>query len=407
MNPYALLAITKHGTDLARGLAEAMGDADLHVPQKFADVAGPGALAFANTVRGQLGELFRSYDGLVVFISLGAVVRMLAPLLQDKHLDPGVVVVDDRARYAISMLSGHLGGANALARRVAALLGAEPVITTASDVAGTIAVDLLGRDFGWALEQQGNVTPVSAAVVNEEPVAVFQDAGETNWWPAGRPLPATIHLVPSLEEAARPAFRAALIITDRLLGSQWRDLLRRAVVYRPRSLVVGLGCMAGTPAEELESLVTHALGEAGVVRASLRNVATSDLKRAEPGLLAFAAAWGLPITYYAAEDLNGVAEGVVPSETVERLVGLQGVCEPAALLSASTNRLLLPKHKSAQATVALARVAFETPHATTDPSRDRGGVGERRPEPVGAGLALPATQGAASRAPTVGRSSND
>ncbi len=375
MNPYALLAITKHGTDLARGLAEAMGDADLHVPQKFADAAGPRAMPFATTVREQLGELFRRYDGLVVFISLGAVVRMVAPLLQDKHVDPGVVVVDDRARYAISVLSGHLGGANALARRVGALLGAQPVITTASDVGGTIAVDLLGRGFGWTLEQQANVTPVSASVVNEEPVAVFQDAGETDWWAAGRPLPATIHLVPSLEEAARPAFRAALLITDRLLGSQWRDLLRKAVVYRPRSLVAGIGCMAGTPAEDLERLVTQALAEAGVARASLRNLATSELKRAEPGLRAFAAAWGLSVTYYTAEELNGVTEGVVPSETVERLVGLQGVCEPAALLSAGTNRLLLPKRKSARATAALARVEVATPSPASNPSRDREGAG--------------------------------
>src|SRR5699024_61792 len=134
------------------------------------------------SVRMLFPALFKQYDGLSLIISLGAVVRMIAAVLVDKKTDPGIVVVDDRAEKVISVLSGRLGGANELTREVAYALGARPIITTASDVQKTIPVDLFGARFGWKWENEDKLTPVSASVVNEERVAVVQEAGEKNWW---------------------------------------------------------------------------------------------------------------------------------------------------------------------------------------------------------------------------------
>lgn len=353
MERIALVSITKHGTLLAARLAQAMPEAEHCVMAKFHHLA-PRAKPFEQAVSAFFAQAFAQYDGIVSFVSLGATVRMIAPHLKDKKTDPGVVVVDDAGRFAIAVLSGHLGGANALARRVAQALGATPVITTASDAQGTIAVDLLGHEFGWRLEGWENVTAVSASVVNEEQVAIVQEAGERAWWPADRPLPANLRVVASLEEAAAPEFRAALVITNRVLTDH-PALLSKAVLYRPRSLVVGIGCNSGTPAQEIAAAVAAVLRDAGLSPLSVRNLASIDRKAEEPGLLEYAQSQGLPIDFYAKEELNGV-EVPNPSEAPMKYVGAQGVAEPAAVLSAG-GPLIVPKVKSGNCTVAVARVA--------------------------------------------------
>ncbi|MDO8530692.1 MAG: cobalamin biosynthesis protein [Dehalococcoidia bacterium] len=355
----AVMAITKHSAALSQRLRDLLPGADLFIPDKFASqVSGDRATLFNEKVSEKLGELFTSYDNLVLFISLGAVVRMLAGHLKDKRYDPGVVVVDDRGRFAISVLSGHMGGANALARRVADLLGAQPVITTASDVGGTIAVDLFGRDLGWRMESDAHVTQVSAAVVNEEPVGVLVETGESDWWPAGKPLPASIRVYATLDELAAANPNAALIVTDRLLDESYAALFKKAVVYRPRSLAVGVGCKKGAAADDIERLVRQTLQDAGLSVKSVRNLASIDAKRGEPGLEEVARRLGVPIVYYTAEQLNAVEGVESESKAALAAVGAKGVCEPAALLSAGARRLLVSKRKTTSVTVAVARMEF-------------------------------------------------
>lgn len=346
----AIIIITRHSLPLGARLKEAMPAADLWVSAKFADLAPADAHIFEGSPSKVMGELFDRYTGLIFFVSLGAVVRMVAPYLKEKHVDPAVVVVDDRGQSAIPVLSGHLGGANALSRRIGEILGARPVITTASDVNETIPVDLLGREFGWRIEGWENVTPVSAAVVNSEPVALFQETGEAGWWPADRPLPANIHLVDRLE--ACTAYGAALVVTDR--AEVPGEVRRKAVLYRPQSLVVGVGCNRGTSAEEIAAAVADTLAEYGLSPQAVRNWASIDAKADEPGLLA-AAGQGLTIQFFGKEELNSIAVPN-PSAAPMQYVGAQGVAEPAALLSAGPGaELIVPKQKRGNCTVAVAR----------------------------------------------------
>src|ERR671925_2325623 len=190
----AIVAITRHGIEIARRIKKRMPDVEIYVPAKYSD--GRTDINWFSEQSTQLvGNLFKSYDALICIFSLGAVIRMVAPHLIDKKSDPAVIVIDDRANYVISALSGHLGGANALARLVASFLGAQPVITTAADVNETIAVDLVGREFNWTIDNFENVTKVSAFMVNEEKITIYQDAGETNWWHG--PLPGNVIVVDS------------------------------------------------------------------------------------------------------------------------------------------------------------------------------------------------------------------
>ncbi|MGG1654262.1 cobalt-precorrin 5A hydrolase [Paenibacillus sp. NRS-1780] len=360
-NPFAAVAITKHGVEMVRHLGASLPGTDVYYMSKFerGDEQEHGIQLFEGSVKLILPDLFKQYNGIILFISLGAVVRMIAPILVDKKVDPAVVVIDDRGEHVISVLSGHLGGANELTRHVASVLGARPVITTASDVQGTIPVDMFGRELGWVVDSFHKATPVSAAVVNEEPVALVQETGERNWWRYDKPVPAHIKVYASMAKASQEPFNAALVVSDRLLEPEEEErFLANGVLYRPKSLVLGIGCNRGTAVEELEAGVLDSLNELRLSVKSVRNIATIDLKKDEEGLLALCAKYGWELVTYTPSELNTV-QLPNPSETVFKYTGAYGVSEPSALLSSGADHWLLEKKKSGNMTISVARVAYD------------------------------------------------
>ena len=183
---YAVVSITKHGIALAAKVVAALPGAQLFAPEKLraeAEAAAPGAAhCYEGKVGDQIPALFAAFDGIVAIVSLGAVVRLIAPHLKNKEVDPAVVVIDEAGRFSIPVLSGHLGGANALAGLIADALGATPVLTTASDARQTLAVDLLGRELGWTFDaSHDEIVRASAAMVNDEAVALVQETGCPDW----------------------------------------------------------------------------------------------------------------------------------------------------------------------------------------------------------------------------------
>lgn len=234
----ALVAITRHGAGLVQRLAPRLPEAEVIVAEKFAgQIAGLAnkVKPYTGAFSAQIAALFVNYDQIVFFVSLGAVVRLIAPHLKSKDEDPGVLVVDDAAQFVIPVLSGHVGGANAYAEKVAAVLGANAVLTTASDAGKTIPVDILGRELGWRVEAPKiNITRVSAHVVNEEPIAFVQEAGSKHWWTRTTPLPRNIHLFERLEDVDLATHRAILWVTHQEIPTAlWQQLHERLVVYRP------------------------------------------------------------------------------------------------------------------------------------------------------------------------------
>lgn len=384
----ALVVISRGGAEVARRLAAAFsGDVALHVVERYAslvrEVEGCSVEVFPLPLRPVIGQLFGKYRQLVLVMPVGAAVRLISPLLQHKYEDPAVVCVDNAGRFAVSLLSGHLGGADELSQQVADAVGAMPVITSASHVMHTLAVDLLGRQFGWQLEADSDtVTRVSSAVVNGEPVAVLQEAGEQDWATGNVTTPTNLMICGSPQELVDVNCSGKLIISD------LEDPLKTVpgattpgiptVVYRPRSLVVGMGCRRGVLREHLEQLLVGAFQRHNLSLKSIKCIATADLKKDEPGILELSEKYGVPVVCYGTEELNAVFEdksGKVPalgeveggnstaavllrSEAAHRLLGVWGVSEPAALLASGAGQLLVNREKTDRATIAVARVPF-------------------------------------------------
>jgi cobalt-precorrin 5A hydrolase len=357
---YAIVAITKHGVELARKLHNKFSHADLYYMSKFerGDEETRHIQLFEGSVRMLLPALFKSYEGIIMIISLGAVVRMIAPILKDKKTDPGVVVIDDKGENVISVLSGHIGGANELTKEVAAALGARPIITTASDVQKTIPVDLFGRRFGWEWESAEKLTPVSASVVNEERVAIVQESGEQNWWMHDTPMPETIQLYDSIQSAIEARPQATLVVSHRILAPDEEVILQNGVLYRPKVVVLGIGCNRGTSTEEIEGVIKETLEELSVSIKSVKAICTIDLKKDEEGLLAVVKKYGWEFHYYSPEELN-TAEIEDPSETVYKYTGAYGVSEPAVKLFTGQKELSLVKKKSGNVTISVGILSFD------------------------------------------------
>ncbi|MEC9238246.1 MAG: cobalamin biosynthesis protein [Chloroflexota bacterium] len=360
----AIIALTRNGARMARTLAGSLNrDHALFIDRRFRKDDDSGE-AFDLPLWPVVKRAFAGYSSLVLFLSAGASIRLLAPLLESKQIDPAVVCVDDAGSFCVSLISGHVGGADQLAQEVAVCLGARAVVTSASHASGTLAVDLLGREFGWRLKADATtITRASAAVINSQPIGIWQGAGEPGWWPDGKPLPGNIAVYATLEDLAASACATALIISDTTSDLETLLADKITVVYRPRSLVIGMGCRRGVPVEELESLLAEALRENGLSAECLAEIATAEIKRGEPGLEQLAERHGVPLSFLQANELNAVFEtnpGAITSksERAHGLVGVWGVAEPAALLTAGASQLLVNREKTTRATIAIARKDF-------------------------------------------------
>ncbi|GGT28401.1 precorrin-3B C(17)-methyltransferase [Streptomyces atratus] len=282
--------------------------------------AWPGrTVVYEGPVREAVQRAFTECEQLVCFLATGAVVRLLAPLLSDKASDPGVVCVDEAGRHAVALLGGHGGGANALAGAVGEVLGAAPVVTTATDAAGVPGLDMLG------LAVEGDVAGVSRAMLDGAGVELRADAV----WPLP-PLP------PNVSPGAGGG--AVLHVTDRIV-----ELGARTAVLRPASLAVGVGASKDAPVEEVLGLIRDALCEAGLSPLSIAELVTVDAKADEPGIVAAASQLGVPLRTYAADELARI-EVPNPSGAPLAAVGTPSVAEAAAL--AAGGELLVPKRKS-------------------------------------------------------------
>ena len=315
-----LIAATANGRRNAAHLAGAWTDARL----------------YEGKAREALHRAWNECDGIVLFLANGAAVRLVAPLLESKLQDPGVVTVDDAGNFAVSLCGGHEGGANALAARVAETLGGTPVITTASDSIGVPALDSLGEKLGLRLEGDSNLAAVGAALVSGENVNLVTDKR----WPLG-PLPENIFRTDEWEVPL-------ILISDRLVETP-----RLSVVYRPPSLVAGVGCSRGAGAEEILTILRRSLAEAGLAEKSVAALASIDVKRDEAGLLEAAQRLKVQIYFHPSEALSTV-ETPNPSEQVREAVGTPSVAEAAVVSSGA--ELVLEKRKSANVTVAIGRL---------------------------------------------------
>ncbi|MDD2897890.1 MAG: cobalamin biosynthesis protein [Desulfuromonadaceae bacterium] len=338
---------------MGRRLCETMAGLEFYVSSRYADQAGPACTRFEPTeLRALLTSTWQKYDGFILIMATGIVVRMIAPLLQSKETDPAVVVMDDAGRFAISLLSGHLGGGNELAGRCAYASGACAVVTTATDANDLPSFDMLAKEQGWVIDDISRIKTLNTLLLDYEEIAVVDATGRTRLWLGGR---GRITFHETLADAADSQARGFLCVTSRILPEQVNP--GQLLILRPRTLVLGIGCNRGTPLEEINEFVTYHLQQQGLSRKSICCIATVAAKRDETGLVDFAVLLGVPLRCFESDELNRVSFPSPPSEHALAAVGAAGVAEPAAILASGGGKLLLNKVKSANVTLAVAELA--------------------------------------------------
>jgi precorrin-4 C11-methyltransferase len=332
----ALIAVTHRGIEQARLIRQRLRAGDLYRPADAEAPRHPWEHAFAGALSAQMPAWFSRYRQLVFFLAAGAVTRLIAPCLVSKETDPGVLAIGETGRFVVPLLSGHRGGANAFARTVAGCLGATPVVTTASDVLGGLSLDMLEDAFGWTAEPRHLLKDAAMALVNREPVAIVQEIGTRGTWLDEIELPENVTIVPDAVQIADRSFAKIIWVTDRAPFGE-------SLAFRPKSLVLGVGCERGLAIDALEQGLEIFLQQHGYARASIDTLASIDVKADEPALLELARRHGWHTCFYAADQLAQVGGIATPSAVVEKCVGTPGVAEPAALLAAQTDRLLVAK----------------------------------------------------------------
>lgn len=286
---------------------------------------------------------FGTADGLIYIGAVGIAVRAVAPFLKDKMTDPAVVAVDEQGTYAVSLLSGHVGGANALARRAAEILGGEPVITTASDRNGLTAVDEWAKEHSLILSDRKAAAAVAAAVVNGETVGFFLD--DSRWGP-----------VPEGYQKNRLC-QFHVWVTWKQGPLPGTEQERESVTLRliPKALTLGIGCKRGTTSKQILNAVHQVFLEYGLEPRAIRQIATIDLKKEEAGLIQAAEALDAEFLTFSSLQLQEVAGSFTASEFVKEITGIENVCERAALKGAGDKgRLLVKKQVYPGVTVAVA-----------------------------------------------------
>ena len=348
MEKIAVLAITKNGVSIGLRLKEFFPNWEIFAPSKFSN-GNKEIIWYSDTTSEKIVELFKNNNALICLFSLGAVIRLIAPYLKDKKTDPAVIVIDDKTSFVISVLSGHLGGANELTQIIAQKLDAIPVITTAADVNKTIAVDLVGREFGWKIDDDSTVTKISAHMVNEENIGIYQEAGKINWW---KELPKNVKIYHSLEEMKNSDSKGYLIISDKILEG---DFLKNSVVYRPPSLVVGIGLHWDTSKEIIKEGLDFCLQKFKLSEKSIAKLVSIKKPEDVKGLVDIGKEMGITVEYVNREDLAEIS-APNPSDTVKAFEGTSSVSEAAAI-KVSDGELIVEKQKfPPNLTIAIARI---------------------------------------------------
>lgn len=287
-------------------------------------------------------ENFSQSDALIFVGACGIAVRSIAPSIRHKTMDPAVVVVDERGQFAISLLSGHIGGGNDLALTAARIVGAQPVVTTATDLNQVFAVDVFAKKNGCHIADMRYAKEVSARLLEGETVGAYSDFPWTGDLPRG--------LVPvddAVEVSMRPALGIAVTIRPGL------QPFEKTLYLIPQVVTAGIGCKKGISSEKIAEAVSEAADRAGISLRAVAGVASIDLKKDEPGLVDYCRERDLPFETFSAEELRAVEGQFTPSSFVSSVTGVDNVCERSAV-RASGGRLIAGKMAREGVTVAFA-----------------------------------------------------
>ena len=336
----AVYALTSQGAELGFKLSHGL-DADLYLSKNRANLYST-AMWF-DSLKQIVQENFDNYAGHIFIAASGLVIRIISPLLAGKEKDPGIVVLDQYGNFAVSLVSGHLGNANQLAREAAVLTGGSPVITTATDNMGLEAIDVLAAEKDMFISNLRAIKTVNAALLENKNILVFDPENRLGLDPADRFV-----FVSNIEQIKQ---NSPAVIVD------WRDIQpadpQNHLVLNPRVLVAGIGCNSGTSAHEILEHLQNTFSGSGLSLKSLKLLTSTSKKQEEPGLLEAARQLGISICFVPHEELEHI-QVPNPSSNVKKNMGVSSICEATALHQTGMGKLIVKKTKSLNSTLAVA-----------------------------------------------------
>lgn len=345
----AVLSVSKTGAKLGAKIKEAIAE-EVVLYERHGSESGKEAIYFKKTLS-LVSEIFTKYDGIIFIMASGIAVRAIAPHVVSKASDPAVLVMDELGNHCISLLSGHLGGANDLARRIGLAVGADPVITTATDVHGRKAPDDLARELMMRIEPLAALKPVNSVIAEGKPFVWFLDYHQEGSDSIEKRLSDKGIFCMDVSKINETDFEACAIISENNF-----ETLKPLVYLRPKNLFVGIGCKRGTSEELIENAFEEALKLCGGYAYQVKSIASVTLKSDEKGLLDFAKHHNFPIHFYEPNELKKIEEEyhLSHSKFVEKTIGVGNVCQTSALMESRQGKVLLEKTKFVSATVAIA-----------------------------------------------------
>ncbi|WP_026477242.1 cobalt-precorrin 5A hydrolase [Alkaliphilus transvaalensis] len=344
-----IITLTKGGLELALKVRNFLPEAELFTMPHFSSFEG-GVTSIDGSLKDLVKDKFNFYDILIFIMSTGIVVRTIAPLLQHKSQDPAVIVMDEAGRNVISLLSGHLGGANEWTLKLSSFLKANPVITTASDVRGILSVDLLAQQNNCVITDWEKTKIITAHLVNGGNVGIYSELAIKG---ASEPY----HRVGQQEELR--AYPYGIIIShfqqlpnSSINGLEDSNLLQ---IY-PKNLVLGIGCRKDTPYEVILEEICYIFKELSLSTHSIAKIATVDIKAKEKGLLMVANHFKVPIEIIPREAILEVEKAFESSEFVRKTIGVGAVSGPCSFLASGRGKLILEKHRNKGITISIAEM---------------------------------------------------
>jgi cobalt-precorrin 5A hydrolase len=340
MNDIAIYAVTQKGAWLGSRIKEAIGG-ELFIYRRHHE--GPMGVVFDSIVD-VVKENFYSFTSHVFIMATGIVVRAISGLINHKGVDPAVVVLDQEGRHVISLLSGHMGGANSLSRRIAEITGGEPVITTATDTEGLVSIDTLAFKRDLVIRNPSAIKRINSVMLEGKPLQVY----DPDAW-----LDIQCH------------YKGIIMINDPFVWDRripgiwvtWKDEPGEdeKLVLHPRCLIAGIGCNRGASGDEIMALIRNTFKRHQISILTLKSLVSIEEKKNEKGLFKVAETLGIPLEFFCLSELLDVPV-YSASEVVEKHMGVKCICEAVALKKASRGRLLIPKVKSKNVTLAVAIV---------------------------------------------------
>ena len=341
-NRIAVIALTKGGKNIALKIKKEFKNIDIYLSEKlksdFSDI-----YFYNSTLKELTADLFKKYDSVIYIMALGIVVRVIAPFLENKKVDPAVVTIDETAQNVISTLSGHLGGANKLTAKLAEILKSNPVITTATDCQNKTAIDILAKRANCRIEPFSKLKLANSAIVNNETLNIFSDYNlylqETK----------NINIYPLSQLKSDLVQKNFSVI----ISNKRYNFAKKYLQLIPQNITIGVGCRRGVSSKKIKRAVNKTLKNLNLKENSIKNLATIDLKSDERGLLEYAEEKSFNIDIISREKIKKAELEVSYSDFVKKVVGVGSVCEPAALLSSNKGELIFSKTKFDEVTIAV------------------------------------------------------